>query len=478
VTANQIKKIIRIIVLVVIGLCINIYIGGFADYSGTYHDLSLSSGSVSTGVLEPGTVLRQAIETTDESIVSLKVKLGTVGVPHFSYELSQGDTVLASGEINENTELDQNNYVQLLRQPLQLSSQHLIVLTLQVLEGNGADLYWGNTIKLARSESLISDLKDETNLSINSTVFPGRLAANGESVTLVEIKMPFFITAGILILLSIIWAYRENKSFQAGKMTQSLRIIQAIHRYWFVMSQMISRDFKTKYKRSALGVFWSFLNPLLTMIVQYIVFSTLFKSDIPYFSVYLMSGIVFFSFFSEATNMGLLSISGNASLLTKVYIPKYIFPLSRVLSSGINFLFSLIPLLLIILLSGLSITRAYLLLPFTFLSILSLNIGVSLLLATFMTFFRDMQFLWNVLLTMIMYLTPIFYPESILPKALLFVVKCNPMYHVLRLVRSILIDGASPEPKAYLLCFASCIIPLVVGAYVFKKNQNKFVFYL
>ena len=117
--------------------------------------------------------------------------------------------------------------------------------------------------------------------------------------------------------------------------------LNIIKKYRFLLFQLVGRDFKTRYKRSLLGIVWSLLNPLMTMLVQYIVFKELFKWDIENYAVYLISGTVIFSFFSEATNQALVSITGNAGLITKVYVPKYIFPISKILSSCINFAFSL-----------------------------------------------------------------------------------------------------------------------------------------
>ena len=127
----------------------------------------------------------------------------------------------------------------------------------------------------------------------------------------------------------------------------------AIRKYRFLIRQLVSRDFKSKYKRSVFGVLWSFLNPLLTMFVQYIVFSNLFRFDIPYYPVYLLCGIIMFNYFSEACGMTLGSIVGNASLITKVYMPKYIYPLTRVLSSFVNLLISMVPLFIVTFASGL-----------------------------------------------------------------------------------------------------------------------------
>lgn len=187
------------------------------------------------------------------------------------------------------------------------------------------------------------------------------------------------------------------------------RLIDAFRRYGYLLRQLVSRDFKSKYKRSVLGVLWSFLNPLLTMLVQYIVFSTLFKSDIPNYPLYLLSGIVCFNFFSESTGMALQSITGNASLITKVYVPKYIYPLSRMLSSSINLLMSLIPLLLVMLLTWTPVRPAILLLPVGLVCLVGFCLGIGLILSTMMVFFRDTQFLWGVVSLLWMYATPIFY---------------------------------------------------------------------
>lgn len=249
-------------------------------------------------------------------------------------------------------------------------------------------------------------------------------------------------------------------------------------RYKFLLQQLVSRDFKTKYKRSVLGVLWSFLNPLLTMAVQFIVFSTLFKSDIPNFAVYLLIGIVFFNFFSESTSMGLMSIVGNSSLITKVYIPKYIFPVSRVLSSAINLLLAMIPLFIVVLLTGVRFTLAILILPFSLACTIIFCIGMSLILSSAMVYFRDMQFLWGVINMLWMYATPIFYPESILPQNLMILFKMNPMYHFIRFTRAIILNGASPEPRAYLLCIIAALVPFIIGTIIFKKSQNNFVLHI
>lgn len=285
-----------------------------------------------------------------------------------------------------------------------------------------------------------------------------------------------FAAAGfalLLFLLAGIW-YRLKK----GKHSYIINAVIAVQKYRFLIRQLVARDFKTKYKRSVLGMFWSFLNPLLMMCVQYFVFSTIFRSDIPNYAVYLLIGIVTFNFFSEACGMALGSIVGNASLIKKVYMPKYIYPLTRVMSSVINLGISLIPLLLVSLFTGLRFHRSVLLSLYFLVCIVIFSLGLGLLLASAMVFFRDMQFLWGVLSMIWMYATPIFYPETILPDNFQFILKINPLYHFLKNTRLCILSGISPEPVVYVQCLLLALAALLAGALVFQKSQDRFVLYL
>lgn len=281
----------------------------------------------------------------------------------------------------------------------------------------------------------------------------------------------FSAILGLILLLS----YKKYAKDGTGYIPAAIR---AIYKYSFLISQLVARDFKTKYKRSILGVFWSFLNPLLTMTVQYVVFSTLFRNDIKNYAVYLLAGIVCFSFFNEVTNMCLQSISSNANLIKKVYIPKYIFPLSRTISSSVNLVISLIPLILITLVSGLSIHPSFILMFFFLMCLIIFALGVGMVLSSLMVFFRDIQFLWSVLVMVWQYGTPIFYSPNIIPERFQFILKFNPIYHFIKNIRLCIIDGISPEPRAYMYCFVFALGSLLIGSLVFKKTQDRFTLYL
>ena len=315
-------------------------------------------------------------------------------------------------------------------------------------------------------------------LSFNGTPVDGVLcfSVSGEDYIWTGLHYwEFTIGFGLLLAsaIGLVW-YRWKK----GKHSYVVNALVAMKKYKFLIRQLVSRDFKTKYKRSLLGVFWSFLNPLLTMMVLYIVFSNLFRFDISHYPAYLIIGITFYNFFSESTNMALNSIIGNAGLITKVYVPKYIYPLTRVLSSLVNLLISLIPLLLVTMFSGIVPTKAYLLLPFGLVCLSVFCLGVGMLLAAAMVFFRDVQFLWGVLSMIWMYLTPIFYPPNILPQNIAWVLNVNPLYYFITFARTCLMDGISPEPVVYVQCALMALGTLLVGAAVFRKAQDRFVLYL
>ena len=280
---------------------------------------------------------------------------------------------------------------------------------------------------------------------------------------------------GMLLVLGgvVVWV-----RFESGKHSYVANAMIAVKKYRFLINQLVSRDFKTKYKRSVLGVAWSFLNPLMMMCVQYFVFSTIFKSDIPNYAVYLLIGIISFNFFSEACGMSLTSILGNAGLITKVYVPKYIYPLTRVMSSVINFSISLIPLFIVSLTTGVQFKKSVVLSVFFLSCLVIFSFGLGLLLSSSMVFFRDTQFLWGVFSMAWMYATPIFYPETILPENFKFILMINPLYYFLKNTRMCILDGLSPEPFAYFQCFAVALIMLLIGALVFYKTQDRFVLYL
>ena len=191
-------------------------------------------------------------------------------------------------------------------------------------------------------------------------------------------------------------------------------MLKGLKKYKFLLEQLISRDFKVKYKRSVLGVFWSLLYPLLMMAVMAVVFSNVFKFSTPGVSYlsYLLIGLTYFNYFSEASNLAMSSVVANFSLINKVYMPKYIFPLSKCLFVGINFLLTLIPLYLVLIFTGTGINWYHLILPFSFICLFMFTLGMGLILSTVAVFFRDMFYVYGIIITIWTYLTPIMYDIS------------------------------------------------------------------
>lgn len=319
---------------------------------------------------------------------------------------------------------------------------------------------------------------EDSNFTINGKEYNGSLCfalVGSERVSTAPYYWAIVGAIGAAIIIALLISYRN---YTKGKQDYIIILINAVIRYKFLISQLVSRDFKTKYKRSVFGVFWSFLNPLLTMIVQFLVFSTFFTNDTQNYPVYLISGVVCFGFFSECTQKCLNSISGNYRLITKVYIPKYIFPLAKTLSSSVNLLISLVPLLLVTLVTGTALHWSFLLMFYFLFMLVVFSLGVGMILATLMVFFRDIEFLWSVICTIWQYATPIFYPAEIIPERFRFIVRFNPLYHFIGNLRKCLINGISPDLSAYLYCFIFAFGALAIGSYIFKKAQDKFTLYL
>ncbi|WP_425464174.1 ABC transporter permease [Paenibacillus lentus] len=257
-----------------------------------------------------------------------------------------------------------------------------------------------------------------------------------------------------------------------------MSFIYNFFKYTELLKQLVIRDLKVKYRHSILGILWSILNPLLTMVVISIVFSNLFRFDIENFAVYFMSASLLFSFFSEATTVAMTSVIGGASLISKVYIPKYLFPLSKCLSSFVHLILSFAALLIIMFSTGIKINYTGFAIPLIFVLILVFSIGISLILSSVSVFFRDMTHLYSVLTLMLMYMTPIFYPEGIVPEKFKFIHDFNPLFYYVESFREIILEQRLPSLDYVIICLIMSISALIIGLYVFYKRQDKFILHL
>ncbi|MDO3680299.1 ABC transporter permease [Paenibacillus ehimensis] len=249
-------------------------------------------------------------------------------------------------------------------------------------------------------------------------------------------------------------------------------------KYKDLLKLLVMKDLKIKYKRSILGIIWSLLNPLLTMIILTLVFKELFRFNIENFAAYVISGQVLFTFFSESTSLAMSSIYSSGQIIKKVYIPKYIFPISKVLYSLVNMMFSFLAVIIVCIITDVSIKPT---LIFSLLSIFYMmvfSIGVGLILSSVVVFFRDIEHIYGVLLTAWMYATPIIYPMDIMPNKFLFLLYSNPLYYFIAHFREGLLYGHIPSWELNFQCLNYSIITLLVGLYLFYKRQDKFILYV
>jgi len=256
--------------------------------------------------------------------------------------------------------------------------------------------------------------------------------------------------------------------------------LQILYKYRELFFQLVSRDIKLKYRRSVLGYVWSMLNPLLTMLVMVIVFSNLFANNIVNFPIYLLIGNILFMFMVGAVTRSLTSVLGNAGLLKKIYVPKYIFTLSVVTSEFVTFLFSMGALIILIFATKTPFTIRFLLIVIPIVQIFIFSIGLGLFMAQATVFFRDLIYIWQIFSTAWLYLSCIFYPASILPKWLYFLVtRYNPMYFYITLFRNFTLGG--PNIGSLDLAIRGAVaafIMLFIGLLSFSYSKNKFILYM
>ena len=256
------------------------------------------------------------------------------------------------------------------------------------------------------------------------------------------------------------------------------KFIDDIKKYRFLLYELVSRDIKVRYRRSVLGLLWTMLNPILMMAVMTIVFSNLFRMEIENYPVYLFTGNILFAFMTESTTNAMRSIEEGGSLIKKVYIPKYIFPISKVFAGAVNFFFSIIALFLVMLVLRVPFHWTMLLIPVDMVYLMIFSIGLGMLLASTQVFFRDIAHFYGVFTLAWTYLTPVFYPKSLLEGRADILLTINPMAHYIEYMRDIVLYARIPDLKANLICLGFSMITLLIGAISFRRKQNSFILYI
>jgi ABC-type polysaccharide/polyol phosphate export permease len=251
-----------------------------------------------------------------------------------------------------------------------------------------------------------------------------------------------------------------------------------LFRYRDLIRTLVARDLKVRYRRSTIGFLWTMLQPLLTMLVLTGVFSALFRFEIPNYPVYALAGIMFWNFFSQSITSSMNSLRGNAPLFTKVPVPKAVFPIATVIAGVINLLLALVPLFAILLVTGHPIRPAVLFLPVAILLAALFTLGAGLLLSPLSVFFHDLIEMVGVMLTLLMYLTPLFYPMDIVPDRFRWVVRFNPIRSILEVFRDPIYYGKIPPLSHLTVAVTITVLALLVGAVAFRKSSDRIPFYV
>lgn len=255
-------------------------------------------------------------------------------------------------------------------------------------------------------------------------------------------------------------------------------MIQKMKRYQFLFEELVKRDFKKKYKRTVLGMAWSVLSPLLMLLVMRLVFTQFFGRGVAHYTTYLFCGNLVFSYFNESTSQGMTSLMGNASIFTKVNIPKYLFLLSKNVQTLINFGLTLCVFFVFCMLDQITFTWKFILLVYPILCLVLFNIGVGLILSAMFVFFRDIQYLWTVFIQLLMYMSAIFYDTSGYSALIQKLFYCNPVYVFITYFRWVVIHQTVPSIQYHGLMMFYVVVVLAIGAWVYKKYNTKFLYYV
>jgi ABC-2 type transport system permease protein len=283
-----------------------------------------------------------------------------------------------------------------------------------------------------------------------------------------------FPAIGIMIKNKQVSIYDSGR-----KGTSELDELREIFRYRDLVVQFVRRDILTRYKRSVLGVAWTMLNPLGTMLVLSVAFSQVFGREVEGYAAYVLSGLIAWTFFAQTTNAAISHLVWGGGMLKRIYIPRTVFALSALGTGLINLVLSIIPLIIVMLATGVPIKSTILFLPVPILFLMMFALGVGLLISTIAVYFADVAEMYQIVLTAWMYLTPVIYPESILPPEYrIWIVRFNPMYHLLSLFRDPVYHGVIPEISSILLVGAIAFVLLVTSWIIFTRKADEFAYRL
>lgn len=262
----------------------------------------------------------------------------------------------------------------------------------------------------------------------------------------------------------------------ANNRVSAITEFKELFKYRYLLGQLIRRDILTRYKRSVLGVAWTMLNPLGTMLILTFVFSNFFKSAVPHFPVYILSGLLVWNFFSQATNAAISGLVWGGSLLKRIYIPSTVFGVSAIGTALVNLVISIIPLIVVMLVDRAPFYWSLLFLPVSIVTLTAFTLGFGLFISSLAVFFPDVGEMYQVLLTGWMYLTPIIYPESLIAPNILPYFKINPMYWMVKMFRLPIFEGRIPTWQEFLPAFIWAFGMLIIGWFYFTSKSEEYAY--
>jgi homopolymeric O-antigen transport system permease protein len=257
-----------------------------------------------------------------------------------------------------------------------------------------------------------------------------------------------------------------------------LQLLNEIKRNHELIWALAMKELRVRYKRSILGFVWALLNPLMMMVILTVVFSQILRFQVPNYEVFLISALLPWIFFSQSMGYSMESIVSNGELLKKVKIAKSVFPLAAVLSNVINFLLSLVPLALILLIVGFPFHWTWIYLPVSLIGLILFTLGCGFFFATANVFFRDVSHIVQIVLSAWFYLSPVMYRPEFLPEQYRPFFRLNPMLYFLNQFRLVIYDGQLPQPRSIVLCLAIGVLALALGYAYFRRSEDALVYYV
>ena len=256
------------------------------------------------------------------------------------------------------------------------------------------------------------------------------------------------------------------------------RVLRKLKEHQFLFEELVSRDFKTKYKRTVLGMLWSVLNPLLMLLVMSIVFTQFFGRGMEHYTTYLFCGNLVYTYFNESTSQGMSSLTANARIFTKVNVPKYLFLLSKNVQTLLNFGITLCVFFIFCAFDGIVFTWKFFLLLYPITCLLAFNVGVGLILSALFVFFKDIQYLWSVFTMLLMYMSAIFYTTTSYPIWVQHAFYLNPVYVYITYFRQVVMYGMVPSWELNAMAIGYAVLAVAVGAVIYKRKNHSFLYYV